>query len=151
MNDRHSISPTWESRERPLLAAVARAEETGARADTQSLAHDTGLTTRDASIGLRALSEAEYVTGIDATGLDGPPFELLNVRLLERGRRAVGQWPADDLREVFVAILDDRIANSSDPEERSRLERLRDGAVSVGREVLISLLSSFARQAAGLP
>lgn len=152
MNDRpHSISSTWESRELPLLAAVARAEQTGTPADTHSLANDTRLTTRDASMGLRALYDAEYLTGIDATTMSGPSFDLLDVRLLERGRRAVGQWPADDLRQVLLAILEQRISSTADPEERSRLERFREGVIGVGTEVVTSLLSSFLRHAAGLP
>ena len=147
---RRSATPTWESRELPILLATAEAEETGGDASTQSLADATGLNVRDASLGLRVLFEADYLTGVDVTTQGGPPLDLINVHLLEKGRRAVSQWPAD-ASSILLEILAERIAATSDPVEKGRLEQLRDAALGVSRDVLVSVLSALARQAAGLP
>jgi hypothetical protein len=143
-------SPTWERRELPLLLATARAEGTRADARTESLADATGLSAQDASLGLRALFDADYLTGDNASSNDGPSFDLLDVRLLEKGRRAVGQWPAD-ASAILFGILAERIVEATDPVEKSRLEQLRAAALGVSREVLVSVLRALARQAAGLP
>jgi len=140
----------WDTRESKILDAVASAETQGVDANNEWLETATGLKQSEVALGLRALYEADYLTGIDATTMDGPSFYLMAVRLLERGRRTVGQWPSEDPVQLLLQILDARIAEASTEDERSRLEQLRDTALGVGRDVLVSLLSTFAHQATGL-
>lgn len=141
---------TWEERELILLEAIAKAEnEGGEDPDSYRLPGVTGLDPREVEIGLRALYDADYITGSDASDWD-QTFGLLAIRLLERGRRAVGQWPGDDPYEAFLAVLEQQISGAASGEERSRLERMRDVALSVGRDVLTSVLSGRARQVGGL-
>lgn len=144
------VRQTWEERELVLLKAIARFEqEAGEELNSWQLAELTGLEPRDVEVGLHALYDAGYITGTDASGFD-QAFGLMAIRLEERGRRAVGQWPPEDQFDAFVAVLEQRIAEASTDEERSRLERVRDAALGVGRDVLTSVLSAWARQVGGL-
>jgi len=145
------VGSTWEDRELPLLDAIGRAEERGEPVSNESLMKATGLDVRRTSLGLRALFDDGYITGADVSLHGGPGFELVGIRLLGPGRRAIGQWPSSDEGRLLIAILEQRIANVSDPAERTGLEQLRDAALGVGHEVLVSVLSAFARSTLGLP
>ena len=70
--------------------------------------------------------------------------------MLERGRRAVGQWPREDQFDAFMAVVEQQIAEAPSEEERTRLEQVRDAALGVGRDVLSSVLSAWARGQIGL-
>jgi len=140
----------WESRESRILDAVASAESQGVEANNEWLEAATALTESEVALGLRALHDAGYLTGIDTTTMDGPSFYLMAVRLLERGRRSVGQWPSDDPAQLLIQVIEARIAAASTDDERSKLSELRDTVLGVGRDVLVSLLSTFAHQLAGL-
>lgn len=144
-----NIRSIWE-RELVLLQAIAQAEqESDEDTDSYRLPEATGLESREAESGLRALFDARFTTGTDVSGFD-QVFGLLAIRLLERGRRAVGQWPPEDQYDAFVAVLEQQISDAATDEERTRLDRIRDAAVGVGRDVLTSVLSAWARQAGGL-
>jgi len=145
------VESVWESREVPLLEAIAKSESGPGDNTTESIAELAGLPPRDASLGLRALFEADFITGIDVTTMAGLPFQLIGIRLHERGRRATGQWPAEEPARVLVEILNARISSAKDEAERTRLEAARDALLDIGKDVLTSVLSSFARQVAGLP
>jgi len=138
-------SRTWESREIPMLEVIALDEQQGSGVPLASdvIGMRAGLADRDVAVGLRALHEADYVTGaaIHTTG----GWSMINVRLTERGRRAVGQWPSDDLADELIRILDARIERAHDEGERSRLKKLRDAALDVGRGLLSDALFEVAR------
>jgi hypothetical protein len=145
------IRRTWEQREYILLEFIARAEEEQDEPLVSwLLAASTGLDDRDVQLGLRALYEAGYIAGNDA-GINQRTFDLIDIRLLERGRRAVGQWPSEDTYNAFFDILNERIVAAESDEERTQLEQVRDTALAVGRDVVTSVLSALARQMAGLP
>lgn len=98
---------------------------------------------------MRALYDAGYIAGTDSSGFD-QAFGLMAIRLLERGWRAVGEWPPENQYDAFVAIVEQQIEDSSTEDERTRLEQMRDAALGVGRDVLTSVLSAWARQLGGL-
>jgi hypothetical protein len=148
------IRDTWQDRDLPLLEAIAIAEEEeGAREPLHSfdsrLSDATGLDDGDVQLGLRALYEDEYITG-NPQRLSSRIFDLVRIRLLGKGRRTVGQWPPEDQYDAFVRVLQQQIAEAPTEAERSRLEKLREVATGVGRDVLTSVLSAWARQAGGL-
>ena len=87
--------PTWDERERPILEAIAAAEDADEFVDNDALALATGLPRAQVDNALRGLVEAKYITGADATTGAGS-YELIEIRLRERGRRATGQWPPTD-------------------------------------------------------
>lgn len=100
-------------------------------------------------LGLRALYEAGYIAG-NPQGMSQRIFDLVEIRLLERGRRVVGQRPPEDQYDAFVAVLEQQIAEAESDEERTRLERMRDVALGVGQDVVASVLSAWVRQFGGL-
>lgn len=138
-----------EDRELRLLEAIARAEEDHAGEPLHSLdsrlGDATGLPDDEVQLGLRALDEAAYIFG-NNPGINQRIFDLIDIRLLEKGRRTVGQWPPEDQYDAFVAVLDQQIASAPTEEERSRLERMRDVALGMGRDVLTSVLAAWAKQ-----
>ena len=77
-------------------------------------------------------------------------WELMSIRLTERGREAVRQWPPRDAYEAFADLLEDRIDAEGDPAERTRLEKARDSLGSVSREVFGSIASAWVRAQFGL-
>ena len=64
-------------------------------------------------------------------------------QLTEKAFIAVAGWPSSDGEALFtslIAELDGRI-EAAEPEERSKLERFRDFAVGIGRDVLVGVLT----------
>ena len=94
----YSTSPpespsVWEVRELAILRSIAEGEEAGAPLGLRDVVESTGLDDTSAENGLRALLDASYVKGIDVSSFTG--FDVLELRLLERGRRELGFWPAN--------------------------------------------------------
>lgn len=141
---------TWETREQRALEAIFEAEEADQDAfSTVDLAESLGIDISKARRSARALYEAGYIYGSDASTTAG--FDLLGMRLLERGRRAVGQWPSEDVYDALVRLLQAQIAEEEDPERRTRLQRLLTSVTEVGKDVAGGVLVSLARQVLGLP
>ena len=139
------VESTWEARELRILEAVATGEEE--RRDqltNDDVAELTGLEPEEVERGLLALIDATppYIDGAHAAA-GGELCYLIGIRLLERGRREVRQWPPDSAT-AFIEELKQRMENSSDPVERSRLQKLLDAALSVSREVLGEVLGAIA-------
>jgi len=69
------------------------------------------------------------------------------LQLSEKGYQAVAGWPSRPGDDVFVRLLDvlqERIDGAPTETERTRLEKFRDGAVGVGKDVLTDVLSKAA-------
>lgn len=81
---------TWDEREGPILDAVAGGES-GRDPSFADVVNMTGLASKQVEIGLRALLDAGYLTGVDASSLAG--FDVIGLRLTERARRQLGLWP----------------------------------------------------------
>lgn len=139
---------TWASREMPILQAIAEKDQAGKTIERISeLASATGLPRQLVEAGVRRLLEAEMIEGLDASSFDG--FELLEIRLRERGRRSIGSWPNDtDAYAEFVRLLDQRVQAEEDPDERGRFERLREAAKRIGESGVGSLLAEFIKRMA---
>lgn len=136
---------TWETRELRLLEVIALDEEAGG---TYGLASDevgrrAEIPEREVNVGMRALNDAGFIAGSVIHTPQG--WAIINIRLTERGRRAVGQWPSDDLAAELLRILDGRIERAPEGDERTRLQRLRDAAADVGRGLLADALFELAR------
>lgn len=84
------------------------------------------------------------IAGTNAATHSG--FDMLDIGLREKGRRAVGQWPAYDAYDAFLTRLQRRLEETTDAAERSRLERFRDGAIALGREVVAELIADVIRR-----
>ena len=140
----------WAIREQVILDAVANLSEQF-DPSSEAVKEATGLPDREFAVGLRSLYEAEYLTGLKAWGLgELPGSVLLEIRLLERGLIATGVWPGDAYDEL-VARLTEAIEKESNPEQRSRLQRLLAAVGDVGKGVATSVLTDVIKRTAGLP
>lgn len=150
---------TWENREVRLLEEVraieAEQEEPGAARRAvprlKMLADRLDMPMETVSAGMRALATADppYITGADASTWGG--FDILDFRLTERGRRAVGQWPSDHAYDAMLQTLTRQIQDEPQPDKRQALEKIRDGVLVVGREVGTGVLTAWIRSVTGLP
>ena len=138
---------TWETREQPILEALAEREASGVRVYLSSdVGASIGLTEIDTEIGFLGLEEDRYLTAGPKRLMGGV---MINPRLLGKGRRAVGQWPADPYEELLRALRD-QIAREADPQTRSRLQGIVEALGEVGQTVLTSVLTDVVKRTAGL-
>ncbi len=139
---------SWETLEQPILEAVAELEDADVDVGLLAIADHTGLALDRVRIAVRRLLDTDLLTGIDASTMGG--FDALDLRLLPRGRQLVRQWPSSDPAEAFLQLLAERIAEEPDPEERNRLEGVRDSAGQVGKGVLTGVITALVQQVTGL-
>lgn len=149
------MASTWLRREVPLLEALAELEDEGVIGDSSNIAERSGLPGPDVGYGLRALAEAVppfvVIDGGDQGSIATRVPYFVSVRLGERGRREVGQWPAEGADfESFLELLAERIDDVPDEEEKGRLRRLLDAAQGVSRDVGVALLTAWAKSQTGL-
>lgn len=132
----------WEQVDLPLLEQVAELEgDDNSRVENQEVLTDVlGPDWDEARIAasISRLVQADYLAAIDASTLAGPHW--MRIGLTERGRRAVGLWPGDDAASALLAVLDERIETADSPAERERWRKLRDGAATVGKDVLSGVI-----------
>lgn len=140
---------TWESRELLLLDAVGQAQEHGVDASKAAKSVLPDLDDIVYRETLAALVDGGYLNGFIKRAAGGQIAVARINRLTPAGRRAVGQWPSDDPAAELLAVLQARIDATKDPDEKSRLERLRDAASGVGMSVLTVLITAAAKSMAG--
>ena len=144
--------PKWAGRERPILEALASVEEReGQVEDVDALVDLTGLERRAVVLGVRTLIDGRYVTAVPLAGdfdLDG---DYADVGLLERGRRAVGQWPSEEATgEAFLEALRGFAEGAATPEERTGRTKLLEAATGLSTATLGGVMIAFAKQRLGL-
>lgn len=117
---------------------------------TSMIAEHSDLPLSDVKASVRDLLEAypAYITASDAS--DVTEWDVMGIRLTERGRRAVGQWPGGDAYDSLLEVLDSHIEAETEPDQRAALEKFRDGALQVTREVGVSLLTAWMKSQTGL-
>jgi hypothetical protein len=139
------VKDTWESRELPLLEAIAQADAEGHEyPESGSLAEKTGLPYVQVQAGLKALLQADMIAGAKINTPSG--WGLVNISLRERGRIASGAWPSGDVYAELLRVLDDRIAGTKDSEQRNALQRLRGAVVDVGTGVVSAAVYDLLRR-----
>jgi hypothetical protein len=92
---------------------------------------------------------AGYIHAGRMLGANGGSFVLVAPRLEERGRRAIGQWPADGF-DALVAALTQRIADEPEAEARSKLQRLLDAVLGAGRDIATDVIAAAIKHSAGI-
>jgi DNA-binding PadR family transcriptional regulator len=136
----HSMDTSW-ARVRPVLVAVVQQwEQQGARdaVDTDVIAADVADEMTDAGVrrALELLEADGWLKAEYEAGTDGPIAVTPELKALQLLR----DWPtrAGDTAIVggLLDALDEAIEGASDPEEKSRLRKLRDAAGDVGKSVL---------------
>jgi hypothetical protein len=138
---------TWTTRELPILEVLFVLEEEGQnRVGSSLIAERTGIPEQEVVRGVLSLYEAGYFT---AQILGVGSNILVSHRLREKARREIGQWPADSF-DAFVAALKERIAAEPDAEVKSRLQRLLDAVIGIGRDVATDVIGAAIKHAGGL-
>lgn len=141
------LNDTWFAIDLPVLEkAVAVLDDEQYPVATQQLANSLAMEHADVVRALKRL-EGEYVEVIWMTTSDGP---IGRVKEVSAGaRREVGQWPSPDaLVERLIAELERRVETATDDEERTRWQRLLDGAKGVGSNALSQLVAQAVWQGA---
>jgi hypothetical protein len=98
---------------------------------------------------LRRMIDDNLLQGEWLPCIDGGVF-LRGIVLTGDGLRALGTWPSHDITpETLKAVFEQAIWAAKSPDERTRLERLRDAALDLGRDTFVSVMGELAKQAAG--
>lgn len=141
---------TWEGLEQPILEAVAALEDEKPRVHLRDVVERTGLPAERVKIGVGRLLQTDLLTANVLPGDGDALNHVAGLRLLPRGRQAVGQWPSADPAEAFLQVLAQRIATEDDPEERGRMQRWLDSARQVGAGVTTGVVTAVIQQVTGL-
>jgi hypothetical protein len=153
------MATLWERRELPILKVIADSDSAGLWPDHQTVhevleddGHD--LVVDDIMAGLAALADAGppfIMANFIRVDQEVLPVRALNIRLTERGYRTVGAWPSADPYEQLMKLLAERIDAEEQPEIKGKLEQFRESVQGIGRDVVVGVLTSLAKQGAGLP
>jgi len=133
---------------RPVLVAIYRAVDQGepfAVLETDDvMAQLPGGTDRDE---VNKILEHLRRTGyIEADMVGGGTWTV--IQLLEPALQQVAGWPGaadDQTAERLIQLVTERMEQTTDPEEKTKLRKLRDGLVDVGKGVMTGVLTDLAR------
>ena len=137
---------TWEHLEQPILEAVAELEDTHDPLGLEAIAEHCGLSVEQVRVGVKRLLPTDLLSGKELAGLG--VYDVMGIRLLPRGRQVVQQWPSSDPLEALLQVLSERIAQERDPDERGRLERFRDAAGSISKDVIAGTIVAVGQRMA---
>jgi hypothetical protein len=79
----------------------------------------------------------------------------ITIEATEKGSQEVAGWPkpgaaGGDQLELLLRLLDDKIAApETPPEEKTRLQRVRDSLGGAGRDIIVGVLSNFIAKQTG--
>jgi hypothetical protein len=100
---------------------------------------------------LAQLYREGYIGGQDIQQVDWP----ISIEATEKGSQEVAGWPkpgaaGGDQLELLLRLLDDKIAApETPPEEKTRLQRVRDSLGGAGRDIIVGVLSNFIAKQTG--
>jgi hypothetical protein len=143
----------WDDVVLPVLQAVGRAypqRRPGLGVSLQMVNAELGKDEGDVSTAqiLDELVRMDYLEEtITTDNLPGPAW----CRLREKGLQVTAGWPSASGEVALarlLAIVDERIADAVDEEERSKWERFRDGVLGVGRDVMVGVMTTSVNAAA---
>jgi hypothetical protein len=137
----------WETEVFPVLQAAYQAYSRAPSSDGVSQAainSELGRPQNDphTSLALRKLQEADYVraTMSGLQQVDGPLFCEPGPKALE----LLAGWPTergDTALARLIAALETRIEETTDPEEKGKLQRVLDGVQDVTQGVMVGVLT----------
>lgn len=147
MTDR--LPDTWTAIEGRVLLDVARrmTEQPGTWVGADTVARELDLPRVQVADALHALT----ADGLFGEVSGGDIESRVDVKgLTPAGRRRVGRWP--DSREAaqlaLLGALDRLVEAAESPEDRTRLQRLRDAAGGLSKDTLTAVVGAVAATAA---
>ncbi|MCL5736948.1 MAG: hypothetical protein M1274_15490 [Actinobacteria bacterium] len=145
----------WEKEVLPILRAVRRMEEEFGdklllvEGDLEQLALESALPIERVKFQLVRLTNTGYLGGEPYRGGDGI-FGFKGLFVSRDGLEAIKVWPgARPDPDLLLGVLDRAIEAASSSDERTKLEKLRDAVVGLGRETFVYVMGELAKQAAG--
>ena len=137
-------SSTW-SREIEVMQAVRELErERPGEGGRDDVVERVQLDKGEVNDALRGLIEGGYVLGRDG-GTMAERFDWWDLRLTAKGRQAIQQWPVDDPAAALIQLLEERLSQSDDPTEATKLQKVLDALREVGTGVVSSVLRDLLR------
>lgn len=142
----------WSDRDLPVLKAVAAAEDAGLdQLDVEELSKDLDMPSMSVARSLVLLHDHGFIGGEPVKVMDPKPcIAIIEPHLLVAGLRALGEWPSDDPYEELVRVLEERINQETNEQERTKLQRVRDDLYLMGKGAAGALLTSYLQRMAGL-
>jgi hypothetical protein len=68
---------------------------------------------------------------------------------MAKGRRAVGQWPSEDLEVELARVIERLEEEETDPERKSRFRRLREALSDAGKDVVARVIAELLKSLGG--
>jgi hypothetical protein len=139
---------TWSTREALILEAMFQASESGqdvahaARAAVPAISNDVYMET------IASLASDDY---IDARVQRNANNQALSIPLTLKpnGRRAVGQWPGDDIAFELDRVLSRLADSETDPVQKGKFQRLRGALADAGKDVAARTIAELAKSLGG--
>jgi hypothetical protein len=131
---------TWTTRDLPVLDAAVTLVDAQPFVGTplRELAEAAGVSTDGAIAALRALETAGLV---EVQWGSARHARVTNVS--GEARQLVGAWPTpESYADRLTQELDRRIDQTSDDDERGRLEKMRDAAIGMGRGLFVDVTAA---------
>jgi hypothetical protein len=136
------LEDTWSGRELPLLREAARrleGGETNLYVDALAAHLNIDPAQAQAQIAVAALSDDGYLDGMRVAEIRGP---IVITHISAKARRELGLWPSAEAgADRLMASLDALIAQA-ESDDRSRLEKVRDGLMGAGRDLVVSVAAA---------
>jgi hypothetical protein len=144
---------SWDSLRPILVAAVQEWERHGARGpvptEVVAAALRGDVEESRVQVALDLLEQGGWLTAEFEAGTDWP----IEVSPTPKALQDVRGWPGQPgdaaIVRALLAALDDAIERASDPDEKTRLQALRDAAGDVGKSVLAGAILSAGKLALG--
>lgn len=137
MSPQPEMIDSWTSWDQPILHSIVARYEADGHVTAQQVLEDTGLDWHIVGRRVRVLRGR----WIDADMDPGDGFTIFGIS--DEARTTLGAWPSPErAADRLLAAVQEAIEQAATPEERGRLEKVRDGLASVGRDLLVSIGSA---------
>lgn len=142
------MTSTWETTAVPILRYVEGVEGTGIMA-FDDVATSIDATSHQVANEIARLISAGYMDGTIEGTIAGDD-SVMRPRLLERGSRAIGQWPSEDSYDGLLELIEERIADpAADIETRGKLRAFADVLGEIGKGTAQGVLTSYIQSRLG--
>lgn len=143
-----TVADTYYSRALPILKFLATRDEVFGSVTIGEIASATGLKDAEAASELTRLTFDGFLQG-ELRQYFGPITNgrLVGTALTEKGARAVGMWPSENLYDALLELIDRQIEMTTDEGSRSKLANLKGAMAAVGTGAAGTLLAQFLQSA----
>lgn len=149
MPDADRLHDRWNTRDFPVVVAVARELDEGTRVvSATDVATSLEMDFLDVVTAMRALVPG-YLVGRPVDSLAGTSEFFIN-QLTERGRRAVGIWPSGEGVDALVDALRQAEEATDDPEEKGILRRASGAVGMVSRDIMVDVVAAVVTKQSGI-